>query len=179
MNRESQKILFEEKQHLGYNKFSIFRRSLLAIFCFIAYYFSENSEISSGIKLPDIPIQGQTGDIFFIMGILILVISGLLIFVLHMHTKITANNSLVIDGLWTARKVKIDLSSIRSVKKVKYSKYMMNRPVYNLHRKGKIRFYTRGNEAVELTDKEGLRYVIGSQKSSELNRVLSECIKNQ
>ena len=58
------------------------------------------------------------------------------------------------DGLWTSRKIKIDIASLVAVKKVKYSKYILNGAVYNLHLKGTIRFYTRGTDAVELTDKE-------------------------
>ena len=55
-----------------------------------------------------------------------------------------------------------------------YSKYILNRSVYNLHLKGTIRFYTRGVDAVELTDKDGLIYLIGSQKSEELARVINQ-----
>ena len=76
------------------------------------------------------------------------------------------------DGLWTSRKIKIDISSIVAVKRVKYSKYILNRAVYNLHLKGTIRFYTRGIDAVEFIDKDGLIYLIGSQKAEELARVI-------
>ena len=55
-----------------------------------------------------------------------------------------------------------------------YSKYILNRSVYNLHLKGTIRFYTRGTDAVKLTDKDGLIYLIGSQKSEELSRVINQ-----
>jgi hypothetical protein len=75
------------------------------------------------------------------------------------------------------RKIKIDTASIVSVKNVKYSKYFLNRSVYNLHIKGTIRFYTRGIDAVELTDKDGLIYLIGSQKSEELTRVIKDKLK--
>ena len=61
-----------------------------------------------------------------------------------------------------------------SVKKVEYSKYLLNAAVYNLHLKGKVRFYTRGSYAVELIDKDGLVYLIGSQKAEELTRVIQE-----
>ena len=71
-------------------------------------------------------------------------------------------------------KVKIDINSLISAKKVKYSRYLLNRSVYNLHIKGSIRFFTRGNDAVELTDKDGLTYLIGSQKSEELERIINE-----
>ncbi len=159
MNEE---IKFEEKQFLGYNKLSFFRRMVFTIFCFSAYYWSEE--------------QNKSGDLFFIMGISILVISALLVFVLHFHTNVL-NGSVVLDGLWTARKVKIDLSSIEQVSKTEYSRFIFNKSVYNLHRKGTIRFYTRGKECVELVDKDGLVYLIGSQRIDELTKVLEEAIK--
>ena len=49
------------------------------------------------------------------MGIAIIVISTLLVLVLHFHTQVQ-NGSIILDGLWTARKVKIDLHSILHVK---------------------------------------------------------------
>jgi hypothetical protein len=170
-------VLFEERQYLGYNKFSILRRTLIAIFCFSVYFFSENDQLQHlvGDKVPG-NIEEDTAPIFFLMGIVILVLSVLLIFVLHIKT-IVQTNSLIIDGLWTARKVKIDLNAIVGIRKVKYSKYLLNRPVYNLHRKGKIRFFTMGNEAVELRDRDGLLYIIGSQRANELLAVLAERLK--
>ena len=152
-------IKFVEKQYLGLNKMSLSRRITLALFCFVAYYWQENHE--------------KSGELFFFLGIAILVISVLLVFILHFETKVQ-NKSIILDGLWTSRKVKIDLNSIHSVKKVMYSQYILNRSVYNLHLKGTIRFYTRGPNAVELIDKDGLIYLIGSQNSAELARVISQ-----
>ena len=152
-------IKFVEKQYLGLNKMSLSRRITLALFCFVAYYWKENHE--------------KSGELFFFLGIAILVISVLLVFILHFKTKVQ-NKSIILDGLWTSRKVKIDLNSIQSVKKVMYSKYILNRSVYNLHLKGTIRFYTRGPNAVELIDKDGLIYLIGSQNSAEFARVISQ-----
>ena len=168
-------ILFEEKQYLGLNKQSILRRTVLVLFCFIAYYWSENpkpvdvSLIHIGsYPAEDIPNSGQ---LFFIMGIVILLMSTALIFVMHIHT-VVHETSITLNSLWTSRKVKIDLRSVASVKKMLYSKYRLNRPVYNLHSKGKIRFYTKGPHVVELTDKDGLRYRIGSQRADELIKIL-------
>jgi len=152
-------IKFVEKQYLGLNKMSLSRRITLALFCFVAYYWKENHE--------------KSGELFFFLGIAILVISVLLVFILHFETKVQ-NKSIILDGLWTSRKVKIDLNSIQSVKKVMYSKYILNRSVYNLHLKGTIRFYTRGPNAVELIDKDGLIYLIGSQNSAELERIINQ-----
>jgi len=148
---------FIEKQYLGLNKMSITRRMSLAIFCFAAYYWRENHE--------------KSGELYFFLGIAIMLISILLLFILHFKTQVK-NGSIILDGLWTSRKIKIDTRSIVSAKKVQYSKYFLNRAVYNLHLKGTIRFYTRGTDAVELIDKDGLVYLIGSQKAGELTRVI-------
>ena len=158
-----EEIKFSEKQYLGLNKMSFISRMALAIFCFVAYYWSENHE--------------KSGDLFFSLGIAILVISALLVFVLHFETKII-NGSIILDGLWTSRKVKIDINSIKSCQKVSYSRFFLNRSVYNLHYKKSIRFFTRGTDAVELTDQDGLIYLIGSQKAEELDRVINEKLNN-
>jgi hypothetical protein len=150
---------FIEKQYLGLNKMSLTRRMTLAIFCFVAYYWRENHD--------------KSGELYFFLGIAIMIISILLLFILHFKTQVK-NGSIILDGLWTSRKIKIDTGSIVSAKKVQYSKYFLNRAVYNLHLKGTIRFYTRGIDAVELIDKDGLVYLIGSQKSEELARVIQK-----
>ena len=155
---------FIEKQYLGLNRMSLSRRMSLAIFCLVAYYWRENHD--------------KAGELYFFIGIGIMVISILLLFILHFETKVK-NGSIILDGLWTSRKIKIDTLSIVSVKNVKYSKYFWNRSVYNLHLKGTIRFYTRGFDAVKLTDKDGLVYLIGSQKSEELTRVIEDKLKKQ
>jgi hypothetical protein len=153
---------FIEKQYLGLNKMALTRRLALAIFCFIAYYWRENHD--------------KSGELYFVIGITIIVFSVLLFFILHFETKVF-NGSIILDGLWTSRKIKINTASLASAKKVNYSKYIINRAVYNLHFKGKIRFYTRGVDAVELTDKDGLVYLIGSQKAEELSRVINTKLK--
>ena len=149
---------FIERQYLGLNKMALTRRLSLSVFCFIAYYWMQHN--------------GKSGELYFTVGIAIILFSILLFFILHFETKVY-NGSIILDGLWTSRKIKIDTGSLVSVKKVDYSKYLINRAVYNLHFKGTIRFYTRGNEAVELIDRDGLIYLIGSQKADELSRVIN------
>ncbi len=73
----------------------------------------------------------------------------------------------------------IDINSIKSCERVRYSKYFLNRSVYNLHLKGSIRFFTRGNDAVKLTDKDGQVYLIGSQKVEELERIIQNKLNNK
>ncbi len=175
-----EKLLFEEKQYIGYNKWSILWRTVLSLFCFILYYWSENPQPVDGklIDIPSSPVGENSGQLFFLMGLIIMCLSLILIFVLHLHTKVIGNN-LILDGLWTSRKVKIDLLNIIEVKKVKYSNYFLNRPVYNLHLKNKIKFFTRGNDAVEIKDKDGLKYRIGSQKATELCDIILKKIKDK
>lgn len=172
-----QEILFEEKQYLGHNRFSIVIRTALTIFCFLGYYWSQNPkpiEISF-FKLGSYPLHdGSSGLIFFIVGLSILVLSAGLTFVLHIQTKVY-KGYIVLDGFWTSRKVKIDLNTITSLRKSRYKKNIFRRAVYNLHNLGVIRFYTSGEDFIELVDNTGFVYRIGSQKPTELYNVL----KNQ
>ena len=158
----SEKTVFTEKQYLGREWIPITIRLVLAMFCFAAYFFTDERE--------------RNGDLFPVVGFVIITISIVLGFLLHFKT-IVANKSIVLDGLWTTRKVKIDLNSIVQVEKGTYSRYLFNNPVYNLHTKGTIRFYTAGNEAIHLTDRDGLVYIIGSQHVNEFYRAIMEEIK--
>lgn len=173
---EQNDIKFEESQYLGRNTYSVIRRTLLAIFCFIAYYMADHETLNPEIIKPLETIHSNPQEIFFMMGMAVLVISTILAYVLHIKTTVTSE-SIILDGLWTARKVKINLSSIVSVKKIKLKKYVFRRPVYNLHRKGKIKFYTSGGHIIELIDKDGLKYIIGSQRYNELHFIISSLIK--
>jgi hypothetical protein len=137
-------ILFQERQTLASQKFWTTRRFVLALFCFAAYFFSEDR-------------NRKDADLFLVVG----------------------NGSVIIDGLWSTKRVKIDLNSIISTEIVRYSPYLINNPVYNLHNKGTIRFYTRGKYAVKLVDKDGLEYVIGSQDPIELNRVIADVLASR
>ncbi len=171
--------LFEEKQYLGYNRVSIMIRMVLALFCFIGYYWSENPkpvEIAvfhiGTYPGADIPNSGQ---VFFMLGLFILIISALLVHVLHIHTRVY-ENYILLDGFWNARKVKIDLRTIHTVKKLRYKPNTLRRPVYNLHINGVIKFFTSGNEFVEIKDQDGLIYRIGSQRANELFKIINHLI---
>jgi len=111
-----------------------------------------------------------------LVGFAIIIISIIMGFLLHFRTRIL-NKSILLDGLWTTRLVKIDLNSIVKVEKGQYSRYLLNNPVYNLHSKGSIRFFAAGNEAIYLTDRDGLTYVIGSQHADEFLRAIQEEMK--
>ncbi len=171
---QNKNILFEEKQYLGHNRLSIVIRTALAIFCLFSYYLSENSH-SLYINII-IQNNSNSGFIFFILGNCILILSAALTFVLHIETKVY-ENYILLEGFWTSRKIKIDLNTITSIKKTKLKRTNLRRAVYNLHNMGVIKFYTSGQDFIELTDDADFTYKIGSQKAQELYNILKQIIK--
>lgn len=155
------KILFEEKQHIGFNRMTMTRNLVLVLFCFVAYYWTENRELN--------------GNVFFFLGCAILLFHILSLFVTHIRIWVT-DEMIQLKGVGVARNVVIPLSKIRSVEKQKYSQYLINNPVFNLHREGVLKFYSTGNEAVKILTDDGLVYLIGTQKADELYRLLTEQI---
>ncbi|RRN77656.1 hypothetical protein EIM50_18500 [Pseudoxanthomonas sp. SGD-10] len=154
---------FHEKQYLGRDYIFISIRLVMAFFCFAAYYWTDNRE--------------KNGDLLLLVGCGILLISVVMLFLLHYRT-VVKNKAILIDGLWTTRLVKIDLNSVTKVEKVPYSNFFINNHVYNLHRKGTIKFYAGGKDAVRLTDRDGLVYIIGTQRPGELyNAIMDEMKK--
>lgn len=151
--------IFIESQYLGRDSGWVSVRLVLALFCFTAYYISSERE--------------RSNQLFLLVGCIILLVSVLMMYVLHYKITVVSR-SVILQGLWTTRLVKIDLNSIVDVEAAAYSPYMINSPVYNLHQKGKVRFYASGKDAVWLTDRDGLVYVIGSQKAGELCRAIKK-----
>ncbi|HEX5001789.1 MAG TPA: hypothetical protein VFW78_04785 [Bacteroidia bacterium] len=152
-------LLFEERQFIGANKHTLTLRIFLSLVCFIVYFYTE---------LPE-----QNGDLLFFLGVAILVISVILLFVTHLHT-VVYQGYIILTGVLGTRKVKIQIDTLVSAERVKYSTYIINNPVYNLHVDGVIKFYTGSREAVKLTDRDGLNYIIGTNKPEELVRVITE-----
>ncbi len=168
-------ILFEEKQYLGHNRLSIVIRTALAIFCLFSYYLSENQN-SYNLNIFHIQNNSDSGFIFFVLGICILILSAALTFVLHIETKVY-ENFIILEGFWTSRKIKIELNTINSIKKTKFKRTIFQRAVYNLHNRGVIKFYTSGQDFIELNDEANFTYRIGSQKAQELYNILRPIIK--
>jgi len=155
------KPIFIEKQYLGREWIPVTIRLVLAVFCFAAYTFNFFTNAQ------------DKADILAVVGFAIIIISIIMGFLMHFRTRVI-NKSVLIDGLWTTRLVKIDLNSIVKAEKGEYSKYLFNNPVYNLHSKGTIRFYTAGHDAIRLTDRDGLVYIIGSRNANEFLRAIKE-----
>ena len=155
-------LLFEEKQYLGFNAYSISRRLVLSIFCFVAYYYTENRE--------------ENADLLFVLGILILIVSVVLLFIKFLHTKVT-DSAVILTGMQKKRLVKVDLIGIKKIEKTAYSNYHLNNPAFNVHTQNTIKFYAGGRDAIRLTDRDGLTYLIGTGKQDEFFRIVSELIQ--
>ena len=97
---------FLEKQYLGRDHGRISIRLVLALFCFAAYYITERRE--------------ENAELFLVVGCGILVASVIMMFLLHYKTTVN-NKSIILDGLWTTKMVKIDLNSIVNVERTPYS----------------------------------------------------------
>jgi hypothetical protein len=153
---------FIEKQYLGRDHSRISIRMVMALFCFAAYFITEERE--------------RNGDLFLVVGCSILVVSVIMMFMLHYRTTVH-DKSIIIDGSWSTRLVKIDLNSIVKVERKRYNSFAINNPVYNLHQKGKIRFYAGGKDAIWLTDRAGLQYIIGTQNPVELEQAIKKAMQ--
>ncbi len=97
-----EKPAFIEKQYLGREFIPITIRLVMAMFCFAAYFFTD--------------IEEKNNDLLVIVGFAIIIISIIMGFLLHFRTRVQ-NKSIMLDGLWTTRLVKIDLNSIIKVEK--------------------------------------------------------------
>ena len=86
---------------------------------------------------------------------------------------IVTENSIVLKGMWKTRLVKIDRNSITKVEKTFYSSYHLNNPAFNVHSRNTIKFYAGGKDAIRVTDREGMDYLIGTHKPEEFFRSLS------
>ncbi len=148
---------FTEKQYLGRDLNRVSIRVVMIVFAFAAYFVTENRD--------------RNGELFLIVGLVIFIVSVCMLFMVHFKTTVQ-NKSIILNGLWTTKQVKIDLYNIVEVEKQPYSSYSLNNPVYNLHQNGTIRFYAGGKHAVSLKDRDGLVYIIGTQRQDELEKAI-------
>jgi hypothetical protein len=153
---------------------------LMALFCLIAYYWSQNPKPVklSLIEIGSYPVKNlpNSGELFFVIGIFIILVSIILIFVLHLHVVVT-QSTVLIQGLWTKKIIELKTDSIAEVRIVKFKNLNLKRPSYNLKHKGIVKFYTSGIEAVEMTINDGRKIRIGTQKSTELFEAIKKVRK--
>lgn len=150
---------FEEKQYLGFNSYSLAFRMLLAIFCFIAFFYSEN--------------RMQNADILFLLGILILLLSIVLLFVKYIHISVD-NENLTLRGMWKNQVVIVPLKDIRSAEKTIYNRYHLNYPAFKVNDTKRVKFYTNGRDAVKIILASGKELLVGTSRADELFRALKD-----
>ncbi len=150
---EHKQYLYLENQYLGRDRGWLTVRLILALFCFVAFYINLDRETDS--------------QLFFIVGLAIVVVSVVMMYMLH-YRIVVDQGQLILNGLWTNKVIRLDLNHIIAVKAKPYSTFFINNPVYNLHQKGRIRFYAGGKDAIWLTDRNGVVYIVGTQRPKEL-----------
>ncbi|RWU06440.1 hypothetical protein [Pedobacter chitinilyticus] len=155
---------FIEKQYIGRDYIRISIRLIMAAFCFAVYVYERDRD--------------NTVDLFLVVGFGIIGVSIILLFMVQYKTVIE-NKKVQIDGLWTAKKVEIDLNKIVDIRKATYSRFFFNNPVYNLHKNGTVRFFSSGKDAIVLTDRDGLEYYIGTQRPNEMYLVLQNEMRSE
>lgn len=144
---------FHEKQYLGYNRFGIIRRTIIVLFCLGIYYF--NGE------------EGVDRNVFFLLAIVVLILSMLSLLIKHLETKIEGSK-MTLMGPMTHRRVEMDLKGARNIEITPFSPFLLNRPIFNLHRKETLRFYTHGKWSVEFTTSEETVVRLGTQRPEQL-----------
>lgn len=155
----ARKYDYHERQYLGFNRFGIIRRTVIALFCLIFFYASDSND--------------QTRNLFFILACVILALSLVSLMIQHLETRLDGT-TLTLAGPMTFKKVELDMNELESVEVAPYSRLMLNRPVFNLHRNGSLRFYTYGRWSVVLKMKSGETIYLGTQRPDGLKEILSK-----
>jgi len=164
---------FKEKQFLGYNQFYILIRLVLALFCFIAYYWSENPKpvytIIGNFRIGSYPAKNipNSGELFFLMGIAIIIFSITLMFIPHFKIKGNKEQITLIKFL-SKKKIEIPLQEITFVRCKKVKGNLFLGTLFNNEKQGIKNFFTNGDDAVEFTLSSGKRFLIGTNKPMEL-----------
>lgn len=156
-------VNYLERQYLGRNIYSFIRRLIIALFCIVAGFWIEDQN------------GNRMGLSFCVIGGIIFIWSIVLFKILHIQTQLD-NDFLILEGHWTTRKVKIDLRSIESVTGGQYNPIFLKNPVYNLHRKNKVHFYTHGQDVLVLKDRTGTEYLIGTQRLEQFEESVLKAI---
>lgn len=155
---------YHERQFLGFNRFGIIRRTVIALFCLAFYYASD--------------AQDEIKNLFFILAVVVLALSLISLLIQHLETRLEGSK-LTLIGPMTFRKVELDLEGLQSVEVKPYSSLALNRPLFNLHRKGTVRFFTYGKWCVEFVTRDGETIRLGTQRPNGLKEILSNFVAEQ
>ena len=115
-------------------------------------------------------------ETFLLLAIVILVLSIASLLIQHLETRLDGSK-LTLIGPMTFKKVEMDLDGIKYVEVKPYSKFLLNRPMFNLHKKNSQRFFTYGHWCVEFETKDGQVVTLGTQRPNGLKEILSKFVK--
>ncbi|GAB4376071.1 MAG: hypothetical protein Kow0075_02880 [Salibacteraceae bacterium] len=148
---------FHEKQYLGYNRYGIIRRLGVALFCLVYYFMAQAND--------------PYAVLFFYIGVALVAVSALAILISHLETRLY-DHTLHLIGPMTFRQVKFDIGDLSGFKKTQYSRFLLNRPMFNLHKGNSLRFYTHGKWCIEFETNDGTTVKLGTQRPDELLNAL-------
>jgi len=153
-------IKFREVQYLGRNMYGLSRRLIMAIFCYIAHFYSEE--------------KGNIEGIFFLVGSIITLVSFVLLFIPY-YTIELKEDVLLLKSL-QKKEVSIPLNVIRKADVCVYNRYHLNNPVFNVFNEKEFRFYAEGRKALLLNLEGGNILKIGVKKADLLYSEIKKSI---
>jgi len=145
-------LLFNETQYLGRNMYGLARRMVIALFCLIAHFITDERDDTAGL--------------FFIVGSATLLLSLILLFVPYYTIKLD-QEYLTLKS--TGRKeVKIPLRVITNMEITSYNRYHLNNPVFNVLDIAEYKFYAEGRKALVVNLEGGNVFRIGCRDAALL-----------
>lgn len=144
----SHEIIFKEVHYLGRNRYGLSRRLVMMVFCFIAHYYSEE--------------KGNIEGVFFIVGLVILLLSVVLWFVPYYTIELKNNLLTIISS--RKKEVTLPLNVITHAETGIYNRFHLNNPVFNVFNDGEYKFYAEGRKALLLNLEGGNKFKIGMKR---------------
>ncbi len=145
MNNE---IIFKEVHYLGRNRYGLSRRMVMMVFCFIAHFYSEE--------------KGNIDGVFFLVGLVILLLSIVLWFVPYYTIELKNNILTIISS--RKKEVILPLNVIMQAELGIYNRFHLNNPVFNVLNDDEYRFYAEGRKALLLNLEGGNKFKIGMKR---------------
>jgi len=162
-----------ERQYLGQNKLFIIIRLLMMLFCFTGYYWSENPKpvytLIGNFRIGSYPAGDipNSGEAFFLLGLLVLVLTLVLLFIPHL-TISSDNNSLRVTRFAGKKSYVIPFEQLTHIRHVQLHNHLLLRPAFTIYPAESTRFFTGENDALELQTREGKRITIATSRPLEL-----------
>lgn len=143
---------FREVQYTGRNSYGFSRRLVMALFLFIAHYYSGSEENLEGTLL--------------LLGGFLLLFSLLLLFI-PSYTILLQHATLVLKPAF-GKAIQLPVETIAEASIVTYSRFHFNNIVFNVLDGDEHKFYAEGSKALLVNLKDGAVYRIGCKNAETL-----------